>query len=180
VIPQPVAVAATPAPMSSATPTPAPLEQVKVDVDADRKRVSLARDTKARRGEESDSVEKCVYSVRVQNRSFGDVPALDFQYVIFVERQKLGEKKDKDTIERIQGSGMIKPLTRKEGIQTVSTAEFELHQRELTGGFYYPNGGREKVEDNLVGIWVKVLHEGKVIAEYANPSTVTKRGWEGK
>jgi len=176
---------ATPAPSSAApvvaaTPPPTTQDSVRVEVTADRKRVDFIRDTRATRGQASDTVEKCVYLVKVQNRSFGDAPELDFQYVIFVERQRLGEKKDKDTIERIPGSGKVKALSRKEPFQIAPTSEFELHKRELVGGYYYANGGREKVEDNVAGIWVKVLQEGKVIAEYANPSTVTKRGWEAK
>ncbi len=175
-----MAAAATAPVPSAATPAPAAKGQFRVEVDADRKRIDFVRDTRAQRGQESDSVEKCVYAVKVQNRTFGEVPELDLQYVIFVERQKIGEKKDKDTIERIPGSAKIKPFTPKEPSQIVPTSEFELHKRELVGGFYYPNGGREKVEDNIVGVWIKVMKGGEAIAEYANPSTITKRGWEGK
>jgi hypothetical protein len=181
VLPQAPAPTAAAAPaMAAATPAPLTKEKIKVDVSATRKRIDFARDAKARTGTASDSVEKCVYEVKVQNRSFGDVPALDWQIMIFVERQILGGKKDKDTIERSSGSGKFEPLTRAVALRTVPTSEFELHKRELVGGFYYANGGREKVEDGIVGVWVKVLLEGEVIAEYANPSTVTKRGWEGK
>ena len=55
-----------------------------------------------------------------------------------------------------------------------------LNKQALVGDTYYLNGGQRKVEDNVLGVWVKVINEGKVIAEYTNPTTVTKRGWDKK
>lgn len=176
VIPEaPVVAAATP----SATPPPPP-DVLKVEVSTDRKRTDVGRAGPVSAGDEVKSSEKYVYAIKVQNREFGDVPPLDVQYVVFVERQKLGEKKDKDTIERVNGTLKTEALTRKVPAQTISTSEIELFKQSLVGNFHYANGGRTRVEDNIVGVWVKVLHEGKVIAESTTPSTVTKRGWEPK
>jgi hypothetical protein len=174
----PVAVSASaPTPVAT-TPPPTAADRLKVDVSADRKRIEAGEAVSA--GDTSKSSEKYVYEMKVQNRSFGDVPALDVQYLIFVERQKLGERKEKDTIDRITGSAKVEPLSRNTMVRTVSTSEIVLAKQSLGGGMYYVNGGRQKVEDNIVGVWVRVLNEGKVIAEYTNPSTVTKRGWDKK
>jgi len=179
VLPQAPVVASAPISMPiAATPGPNPAEQVRVDVTADRKRLEVGAAEGAR--DTSTTSDKFVYEVKVQNRSFGDTPPLSVQYLIFVERQKLGELKDKDTVDRIMGSAKVEPLTRKTMAQTVSTSEFVLSRRQLAADFYYPNGGRRKVEDNVLGIWVKVFSEGKMVAEYTNPSTVTKRGWDKK
>jgi hypothetical protein len=178
VLPEGPQVAAAPA-APAATPPPAPAKP-NVEVIAERKRVDVVRDNSAAAGDESATSEKFIYNIKVQNRAFTDVPPLDVQYVVFLERQKIGEKKDKDTIERVVGTAKTEVLNRKTMSQTVTTSELELWKRVLVGNFYYANGGRRKVEDNVAGIWVKVLHEGQVVAEYANPSTVTKRGWEKK
>ena len=174
-------VAAAPAPtVAVATPNPVGPGIPNIDVTADRKRVDLQRGAMVSAGDEHRTTEKYQSAVKVQKRSFVDVPALDIQYVIFIERQKLGETKDKDTIERISGSGKTEPLNVNTKSNSVNTSEFELVKQSLVGNYYYTNGGRRKVEDNVEGVWVKVLHEGKVIAEYANPTTITKRGWEKK
>lgn len=173
-------VPATPAPVAAAAPsaTPPPAaDKIQVALTTERKRLDMTRATKAVPGEESKSSEKHVYNVKVQNRSFGDAPALEIQYVIFVERQRIGTLKDQDTIERIVGSAKTEALTRSSTSQTITTSEIELWKESLMGNYYYVNGGRRKVEDNIEGIWVRALHDGKLVAEFANPSTITKRGW---
>ncbi|MEI9893218.1 MAG: hypothetical protein WDN28_04765 [Chthoniobacter sp.] len=181
VLPQAPVAASAPVPTQVAsTPAPNPADQVRVEVSADRKRLEFDPGKAVGEGRDSKSTEKYAYEVKVQNRTFGDVPGLDIQYLIFVERQKLGELKDKDTVERIMGTTKVEPLSRKTMVQTATTSEFTLTKQALVGDYYYPNGGRRKVADNVLGIWVKVLNEGKVIAEYTNPTTVVKRGWDKK
>jgi len=183
VLPQAPVAASAPAPAPTqvaSTPAPNPADQVRVEVSADRKRLEFDAGKPVGEGRDSKSTEKYVYEVKVQNRTFGDVPTLDVQYLIFVERQKLGETKDKDTVDRITGTAKVPPLNRKAMVQTATTNEIVLARQALVGDYYYANGGRRKVADNVLGVWVKVLNEGKVIAEYTNPSTVTKRGWDKK
>jgi hypothetical protein len=71
-------------------------------------------------------------------------------------------------------------LTRKTPIQTVNTSEIELTEASVNANFIPIRGTRRKVKDDILGIWVRVMKDGKVMAEYANPSTVTKRGWDAK
>jgi hypothetical protein len=178
VLPEAPAITEAPAPaMPAATPPP---EAPKVDISVERKRVDTVRADAVQDGMETKASQKFIYNIKVQNRTFGDVPALDVQYVIFVERQKLGTKKDEDTVERVAGNAKTESLSRKVMSQSVSTNEVELWKQSLTGRTFYIKGGRVKVEDGIEGIWVRVLHDGKVIAELTNPSTVTKRGWDAK
>jgi hypothetical protein len=167
-----------PAAGSAATPAPAKADIPNIEVTADRKRLDVDRGKMVAEGGVHNSSEKFQYVVKVQKRSFVDVPALDIKYVIFVERQKIGQLKEQDTIERITGEGKTEPLNATVRAQSVNTNEFELWERAAVGDFYYSNGGRRKVLDNVKGVWVKVFHEGKMINEYANPSTITKRGWD--
>lgn len=178
---------ATPAPVTAATATPPPAapDKPKVEVSADRKRTDVTKDNLGGPGQRDErTMEKHVYNFKVQSREFGEVPALDLQYVIFVERQKLGTDKSEDAVERITGSGKVEAMDRKNPIQNVASSEFQL-TKELQNakyGGYVGTGGkmveRRKTEDSVLGIWVKVLKDGQVVAEYTNPSTVTKRGWE--
>lgn len=171
---------ATPPPATPALGATGLTDRPKVEVTAERKRNDVVRGATANGGDFTKGAEKCVYTIKAQSRSFGDLPALDAEYLIFVERQELGQKKGSEVVERVPGSVKIPPLTKKAPIQSVPTNEIELRKQGLGGGYIYSNGGRIKAEDNVVGIWVRVMHEGKVVAEYANPSTVTKRGWEKK
>lgn len=172
----PAVAAATP----QATPGSVPVEKLNIGVTADRKRVDMERATVVAMGEESKSSEKVVYDLNVQSRSRTAAPSLDVQYVVFVERQKLGRKKDSDTVERVTGSAKTNPLSVGSPSQSVTTNEIELWKRNLTGGYIYTGGGRLKVEDNILGIWVRVSKEGQLVAEYINPPTLSKRGWEEK
>lgn len=174
----PTTTAAAPTASGSSTPPPAVPAQILIGVTAERKRTDMTRPTVVSEGEVSKTAEKSAYTVTVENRSRGDIPALDIQYVIYIERQKLGRKKDSDTIERVSGSAKTEPMSIKVRTQSATTNEIELWKRNLTGGYVYVGGGRLKVEDNVAGIWVKVFHEGKQVAEYMNPTTVSKRGWD--
>jgi hypothetical protein len=182
VLPQLPPVASAPPVMQIAptttTPAPSATDPVKVEVTADRKRVETGAPVFAR--DASSITEKFVYEIKVQNRTFADVPALDLRYLIFVERQKLGERKESDTVDRITGSAKVEPLNRKTMVGTATTSEFVMMKHTIAGDFYFANGGRQKVADNVLGIWVKVFNGAKLVAEYTNPSTVTKRGWDNK
>ena len=184
VLPQaPVVSAAPQLPVApTATPTPGEAAKLKIDVSADRKRINVAKDSNAgNRGEDEKITEKYTYAITVQSREFAEVPPLDVQYLVFVERQKLGSQKDDNPVERITGSAKTGELNRKQSAQIVTSSELELSrqiQNSKWGG--YVNGGRRKVEDSILGVWVKVLKDGQIVAEYANPSTVKKRGWDKK
>jgi hypothetical protein len=174
---------ATPAPVAAAeaaTPAPAGSEKLNVGISVERKRLDLGRAAPVMDGGERKSSEKCAYTIKVQNHLLTEAPPLELKYIIFVERQKLGQKKETDTSERIEGSAKTETLVRSATSAPISTSEFELWKRNIVGNYYFVNGGRQKVEDNIEGVWIRATLNGKVVAEYANPSTITKRGWENK
>ncbi|MEP6667888.1 MAG: hypothetical protein ABJF10_01975 [Chthoniobacter sp.] len=101
-------------------------------------------------------------------------------YLLFVERPKLGSRLDQPSaVDRVTGTQNIDTLTNR-APQTVTTSDVVLHKDTMGGGWTYNNGGRLRAEDTVVGVWVRVSQGGQVIAEYANPPTVTKRGWDTK
>ncbi len=181
--PPPVA-ATTVAPAATPAGSPPPLgDKLKIEVTVERKRLDAVR-AAGTEGNAMTTTDKYNYVIKVQSREFADVPPLDVEYVIFVERQKIGTKKDADTIERITGKTKTEVLTKKTAAQSMSTSEIVVHKASIRQGldttYSYTSGGRLKVEDDILGVWVKIFREGHVVAEIANPSTVKSRGWQGK
>jgi hypothetical protein len=169
------AVAAPASPATQAATPPPGANPIKVDITAERKRLDYGRPPAA---VESKTSDKWAYNFKVQNRSFSEAPALDVQYLILIERQRIGTPKERDTIERVTGSGKIEPLTRSASSRILTSSEYSLSKEILASNYYYPGGGRRKAEDSVVGVWVRVMHEGKLVAEYINPSTIAKHGWK--
>jgi hypothetical protein len=64
--------------------------------------------------------------------------------------------------------------------QTVASDQIKLVKKDVVGGYTYNDGGRMKADDNIVGIWVRVMQNGQVIGEHMQPPSVTKRGWDAK
>ena len=152
----------------------------KVQISAQKKHAEAVRGLVAGSGPEAKGSDKVIYDFKLQNQTLADLSQLTVDYVVFVERQKLGTKLgQEDHVDRISGSKSIDVLTNS-APQTISTEEIPLNKQSLTGGYIYANGGRIKAEDTVVGVWVRVSQNGAVIGEYTNPSTVTKRGWDKK
>ena len=120
------------------------------------------------------------YELRLQNQTIGDLSGLKVDYIIFVQRQKLGERMtDPPKIERIAGSQPVDVLNNRDP-KSVMTTAFALHKQTLGGGWSYTNGGRVRAEDSVGGVWVRISQGDQMIAEYINPSSVKSRGWDGK
>lgn len=181
VLPEAPVAATTQSPVApAATPSFAEAAKLKLEVTVEKKRTNFTKDgNSGNRGEDEKVTEKYAYAITVQSREFVEIPPLDVQYLVFVERQKLGSLRDDNPVERIMGSAKTGLLSRKEPTQTVTSNEFEVSraiQNSKYGG--YTNGGRRKVQDSIVGVWVKVLKDGQIVAEYTNPSTIKNRGWD--
>lgn len=131
-------------------------------------------------GVPSKNDETVHYELRLQNQTTGDLATLSVDYVVFVQRQKLGERpSDPPHIDRISGNQAIELLNNRTP-QSVMTSDFTLHKSALGGGWTYNNGGRLKAEDTVVGVWVRISQNGQLVAEYANPSSCKSRGWDKK
>ena len=114
--------------------------------------------------------------VTIENKTFKDLSGLEMKYVIFFKHEKLGGR-DAATPRRQSGSltiDLLKPHEKK----SVTTNSVELNNAHLAPNYYYSDGGRQKAQDTLGGLWVRVYQNGQQLAEYANPSTLTKEHWE--
>ena len=120
--------------------------------------------------------ERWSYDVTIENKTFKDLSGLEMKYVIFFKQEKLGGR-DAATSRRQSGSltiGSLKPHEKK----SVTTNSVELDNAHLAPNYYYSDGGRQKAQDTLGGLWVRVYQNGQQLAEYANPTTLTRESWE--
>lgn len=127
-------------------------------------------------GVQGKKVETVFYVVNVTNRSFSAQPALEARYILFVERQKIGEKKGTEQIEQIKGKSPIEGIASKASI-TFDTSEVKLIEEALSGNWIYADGGRMKASDKVLGIWIKFFDGEKEVGEYMNPTTLKRYGW---
>jgi len=126
-------------------------------------------------GSRYHSKEHWLYQVNVENKSFKQMDGLDVKYVIFSKHEKFGST-DPAEQKRTTGSvsvGSLKPHEKR----LVKTSAVELDKTQLDGDYYFPTGGKQKAQDSLVGVWVKVYQNGQQVTEYANPSTLLKEHW---
>ncbi len=122
--------------------------------------------------------ESVIHKITLANTSLKDLENLELRYMIFVKRERLGEKRGVEGKDHKSGHetiGTIKKGERRE----IETVPVELSSSQLVGEFHYKNGGRIKAQDSVSGVWIKLFQDQKMIAEYANPSTVkTREKWE--
>ena len=130
------------------------------------------------RGTAKEGVEVS-YDIKLVDTAFVDLSDLTADYIIFVERQRLGTKKDQDVVKRVKGTKSIPVLSKKEP-QVLTTEKIQLEKSHVVGNLIYSDGARIKAEDNIKGVWIRVSQGGKVVAEYINPSTAKNRGWDEK
>jgi hypothetical protein len=131
-------------------------------------------------GSQAKDSETVVYDLTVQNQTLADLAGLKVDYLIFIERPKLGQPMTEPSrVERVSGTQSIDVLSNR-APQTVTTNPITLNKENLVGRWHYKNGGRIKAEDTVAGVWVRVTQNGQVVGEYANPSTIKSKGWDGK
>lgn len=148
----------------------------KVQITTQKKRGDDTKGKVGREGSQARATEKQSYAITLQNRTQADLANLTVDYIIFVERQRLGQKRGDEVVQRVKGTLKVETLGRTP--QIVTTDEVVLNAENLVGNYIYTNGGRIKAEDSFQGVWVRVSQDGKLIGEYAVPSTMTSRGWD--
>ncbi|MEY2537045.1 MAG: hypothetical protein QOG67_785 [Verrucomicrobiota bacterium] len=122
------------------------------------------------------SKEHWIYDVAIESKSFKQLDGLELKYVIFYKQEKFGSK-DPAEEKRIKGSvsiGALKPHEKR----SVTTTPVELNKTQLDGNYYFSSGGKERAQDSLVGVWVRVYQNGQQVTEYANPSTLSRQHWD--
>jgi hypothetical protein len=127
-------------------------------------------------GSSFHSKEHWVYEVTIENRTFKELDGLELKYVIFYKQEKFGSK-EPAAVKRQNGSVSVGALKAHEK-KSVTTSSVELNKATLSGDYYFPEGGKAHAQDSLGGLWVRLFQNGQQVAEYANPSTLTKEAWQ--
>jgi hypothetical protein len=119
------------------------------------------------------TTKEIIYLVSVQNKRFATMPEIQIKYMIFLSDEKGGSTNKPITLSH-RGSETLKNLNSNASV-TFETKPFKLTTEELDGGWYYGSGASGRARDKVNGVWIRAYADGKVIGEYANPSSVTKK-----
>ncbi len=113
------------------------------------------------------------YTVTVTNRSFKAMPQLEVKYMIFYEEAQPGSK-DKPATLNLQGKESLTNLENNRPV-TFETQPVKLSKSELDGHVYWTSGAKSQTKDSVTGLWFRAYADGKIVGEYANPSTTSKK-----
>ena len=124
-------------------------------------------------GNKTVTTKEIVYTISVQNKRFKTMPEIQVKYMIFLNDEQAGSTE----------AGVVKAHTGSESVQnlasnasvTIETKPIRLATEDLDGGWAYYSGAGNRARDKVNGVWVRAYADGKIIGEYANPSTVTRK-----
>ena len=121
--------------------------------------------------------ENAGYSVTVHNDSSVALENLRIEYRIFMRDDQHGAKKSDMTLKRLEGSERIVALPAK-GMTEFKTDTLTLQRSELKADWYYIDGSKKRVADQLAGIWLKAFRaDGTQVGEYVSSDSVKKEKW---
>lgn len=119
------------------------------------------------------TTKEIVFNVTVQNKRFKAMPEVQVKYMIFLSDEQ-GGTKEKAVATSHKGSETLTNLAPNATV-SFETKPFKLTTEDLDGGWYYASGASNRARDKVNGIWIRAYSEGKIIGEYANPTTVSKK-----
>jgi hypothetical protein len=153
---------------------PANVEYV-LEFKADKERVKKGIKNKVESGESRR--DDWIYEVELENRSRVELEGLEMSYRIYVDAAATA-KLSFDAPPKFHGGRTeVDPVKDGESV-TVKTKTVTLADLELDAGYVFTDGSRNDLEDKLEGIWIKLWHGDKKVAEYkSNDSTVKKAEW---
>lgn len=143
------------------------------DVQITATRQKLDEQKKREGGPVTITTKDIAYEITVQNKTFKPLTELQVKYMVFYLDPKPGSA-DKPVELSLKGA---ETLTNLEGNRSVSftTKPVKLTTEELDGGWYWTGGGSSRTKDKVSGVWIRAFANGKIVGEYANPSTVSRK-----
>jgi hypothetical protein len=125
-------------------------------------------------GNATVTTQELIYVIGVQNKRFQPQPQVVVKYAIYLEDEK-GGSTEKGVARAHRGEETLKDLAANATV-TFETKPFQLSKEELDAGWVYTSGAGSRAKDRVQGIWIRAYDaSGKMIGEYANPSTVAKK-----
>lgn len=148
----------------------------KFEFEADKKR--LAKGSKGRVDSGELKTDKWGYEISLENKSRADLEGLEMSYRIYVD-PKASAKIGFDSPPKFYGARMKVASVANGASVIVTTGPVPLTELELDSDYVFKDGSRNDLEDKLEGIWIKIWHGDKKVAEFkSNKSTVKKAKWE--
>lgn len=141
-----------------------------VTISASRKKLD---EQKRRVPGETITHTEIAYNVTVTNKTFRTLPEVEIKYMLFYEEVQPGST-DKPSTLHVKGKETLANLESNRPV-TFETQPVQLAKSELDGNVYWTSGAKSRAKDSVAGLWIRAFAGDKLIGEYANPSTVTKK-----
>jgi len=148
----------------------APAQLHDVVITANRKKLD---EQKSRASMQTITTKEYSYTVTVSNRAFKAIPQLEIKYIIFYEDAQPGSKEKPATL-HLKGKETLTNLENNRPV-TFETHPVKLTKSELNGNVYWTSGAKSQTKDAVTGVWFRAYADGKIVGEYANPSTTSKK-----
>ena len=146
------------------------------ELEVNKERIKKGDKTRVDRGEYK--LDEWIFKVELENRSRVDLEGLEMSYRIYVDTKasaKLGSLEEPPKV--YGGRVKVDPVDDGDSV-LVKTGPAKLMELQLDGDFVFNDGSRNKLDDDLEGVWIKVWHGEKKVAEYkTSNSTVKEAKW---
>lgn len=125
--------------------------------------------------------EKWVYEVAIKNGSFRDLTGLSVEYRMYMKDDSIRTKSSKIPLRKKEGTTPIEPLANL-AVFKFQTEVMEIETSLLDSGWTYKDkGNKRQSKDSLYGIWLRVMKDGKMVAEFVTPPALKeKEKWQAQ
>lgn len=145
-------------------------------LEVDKERTKKGDKTRVDNGEAR--VEEWIYEVELENRSRVKLVGMEMSYRIYVDPKassKLAFLEDAPKF--YAGRVKVDPVEDGDKV-TIKTGPAIIKELELDGDFVFTDGSRNRLDDDLEGVWIKLWHGDKKVGEFkSNNGTVKKAKW---
>lgn len=127
------------------------------------------------------TTEKWVYEVAIKNGSFRDLAGLTVEYRMFMKDDSVRTKSTKIPLRKQEGTTLIDALANL-AVFKFQTEVMEIETSLLDSGWTYKDkGSKRQSKDSLYGIWLRVMKDGQMVAEFVNPPALKdKEKWQAE
>ncbi|BCX46795.1 hypothetical protein HAHE_07030 [Haloferula helveola] len=146
-----------------------------IEIEPEKERIRKGSKTDVGNGEITP--EEWIFEIELENWSRAPLEGLEVSYRIYLDT-KASDKIGFEDAQKVYGHRMnVEKMTHGAKV-TVKTRPVIVKDLELDGDFVFTDGSRNRLSDDIEGIWIKVWHGDKKVAEYkSNNSTVKKAKW---
>jgi hypothetical protein len=120
------------------------------------------------------TVEKWYYELGFSSRNRIELDDLELRYRMFVQSEHEKGRSEKAIY---IADGLLKVASMAPNAKAnLNTTTVPLTTSKLKPEYEYKNGERDRLSDDLAGLWVKVFHDGKCVWEFKSPHKAVNDG----